>query len=274
MINTLSIYVEEWYHRNDIEVPYKIRRQVDGAVVEDTRKVLTILKRYNTKATFFVLGSIAERYPFLVKEIYDYGHEIASHGYEHKLVYKQTKEEFRVDLIKSIQILQEIIKEKILGYSAPSWSIIKDSYWAVDILQEQGLLYDSSIFPIRTFLYGIPNSPRFPYKIDHDNNLIEFPPSTIKFLGKNLPFSGGFFFRILPYRIIKECLRRFNKKGKCALVYMHPWELNHNHPKLELPVKKRVIPYVNLDGTEEKLHRLLNDFKFAPIRDIILTRSL
>lgn len=271
MLNALAIYVEEWYHRNDIDIPSNIKTQCKGRVVGDVDKILKLLSERNIKATFFILGSIAEEYPQVVEKIHRLGHEIASHGYNHNLVYEQSREEFKTDLKRSIQLLQNITNEKVLGYTAPSWSIINNSVWALDVLKEEGFLYDSSVFPIKTFLYGIPDFPRFPYKIYGDNgNLIEFPPSTVKFLDKNIPFSGGVFFRILPLWIIRKCLKRINKKEKKpALIYLHSWELNHSQPKLKLPIKKRIIPYANLDGTEEKLRSLLNDFKFSSIRKVL-----
>lgn len=273
MLNALAIYVEEWYHRNDIGVPTNIKSQYKGKVVEDVDKILSLLVEINVKATFFILGSIAEEYPQMIEKIHRSGHEIASHGYNHDLVYAKTRDEFRTDLKKSICLLQSIIDNKVLGYSAPSWSITNKSLWAIDILKEEDLLYDSSIFPINTFLYGIPDFSRFPCKIGSNGNLIEFPPSTIRFLGRNIPFSGGIFFRLLPYWIIKRCLKQINKKEKKPVfIYLHSWELNHNQPKLELPIKKRIIPYANLDCTEEKLHNLLNDFKFVSISKALCLR--
>ena len=264
MLNALAIYVEEWYHRNDIQIPSDIK--LESKVINDTNKILDILADNNVQATFFILGCVAQEHPELVKRIHRAGHEIASHGYEHNLVYEQTREEFRNDLIKSIQILEEITKEKIVGYSAPSWSIIEKSYWALDILREEGLVYDCSIFPIKTFLYGVANAPRFPYKI---RKISEFPPSVIKFLGKNIPFSGGFFFRMMPYWLSRRFIKKINKMEKSVLVYLHSWELNPEQPRLKLPFKKRIIPYANLVRTEKKFCALLKDFRFTSLREAL-----
>lgn len=271
MLNALAIYVEEWHHRNDIEIPYYIKSQFNGNILKDVDKILKILKERDIKATFFILGSIAEEYPQVVKKIYQQGHEIASHGYNHDLIYEQTPEEFRAELKKSINLLYNITGEKISGYSAASWSITKESIWALDILRQENLLYDASIFPVKTFLFGIPDSPRFPYKIFEGNGkLTEFPPSTIKFLKMNIPFSGGVFLRIMPFWLVKKFLKRINKKDKKpVLVYFHSWEFNSKQPKLKLPIKQRIIPYFNLDSSEEKLRSLLSHFKFRPIIDTI-----
>lgn len=268
--NALAIYVERWCDRNDINVPFDIKFRCRNNIISDVDRILKLLGEKEVKATFFILGDIAEEYPQIVYKIYKKGHEIASHGYRHNLVYSQTKEEFKADLKRAIQALQAITHEKVLGYSAPSWSIINKSMWALDVLKEEGLLYDSSVFPIKTFLYGIPDSPRFPYKINGSNDdLTEFPPSTVKYLGRNIPFSGGVFFRLIPYWVIKRCIRKINKEGKPVFVYIHSWELDASQPRLRLPLNKRVIPYANLKFVEGKLRNLLNGFEFRPIRDII-----
>ena len=236
-----------------------------------TDKILAILKTFQTKATFFCLGYIAEKYPKLVEAIHNEGHEIGTHGYAHQLVYNLTPEAFRKDLIKSINILEQITGEKILGYRAPYWTITKESYWALDILADQGLKYDASIYPIKTYMYGIPDSPIHPYKITLSENkkLFEIPPTVVKYLGRRIPVAGGFYLRLLPYKLVKSALSKVNHQKKTAVVYLHPPEIDPYKPKIKLPIRESILHYYHLDTIEAKFVRLLKDFKFSSIKEII-----
>ena len=304
MLNALSFDVEDWYQVESFRdiIKFEDWDEYESRVVENTLKILDILDKADTKATFFVLGWIAERYPELVREIDRRGHEVASHSYAHKLVFTQTTTEFERDLKKSINILEGIIHKKILGYRAPGWSITKDYMWALDILTRNGIKYDSSIYPIH-IRHGTPNSPRFPYKIR--KNLWEIPLPTIRLFDFNIPFGGGLFFRAVPYVFTKWGIKQVNSSAavmQCCsyavesntatqqhsntvapqhsnttelqhcntiCIYLHPWEFDLAQPKLKVGLKKQFIHYFNIKTTEEKFLRLLNEFQFAPIKEML-----
>lgn len=275
MINALTIDVEDYFNVSGFESRIKFEDwgKFQSRVECNTDRLLSILRKYDVKATFFVLGWTAERYPHLVKAIHQEGHEIASHSYAHRLVYKQTKEKFRQDLKKSKALLEDVIQERIIGYRAPSYSITKDSLWAVDILMEEGFLYDSSIFPIRRDRYGIPNGNRFPYKIHGHNGsaIMEFPLSTVRILNNNVPVAGGGYLRLFPYRFIKWGLKRINEREKQpVVVYLHPWEIDKDQPRMEGSMMSRFRHYVCLEKMEPRLQELLRDFKFSTMKDLFL----
>jgi len=218
--NLLTIDLEEWFHsnfNNNLEDDYckKVR------VVDNTIKLLDIFDLHNFKATFFVLGYVAKEHPDLIREIQIRGHEIASHGFDHQLVYRQTPEQFRNDVLKSVELIENITQRKVKGYRAPSWSITDDSTWAWRILDEMGFAYDSSVFPTKNFLYGMPSSPRFCYHPTPNGerlNLIEIPPSTLRVFNINIPFSGGAYFRLYPYIVIKLGIKTLNRNNQPDLV--------------------------------------------------------
>lgn len=274
MLNALSIDVEDYFHVSNFEssVGFKNWDKHESRVERNTKVILSILSEYNVKATFFVLGWVAEKNPQLIREIFDEGHEIASHSYAHSLIYKQTKEQFRKDLIRSKKILEDTIGDKIVGYRAPSFSITKESLWALDILIEEGFLYDSSIFPVTHHRYGIADSRRFPYKIlgKDDKCLYEIPLSTITIFRKNIPIAGGGYLRLFPYRFTKWGLNRINKKEKQPVfLYLHPWEIDCHQPRLNGSLLSRFRHYVNLDKMEKNLVQLINDFQFSRMIDYL-----
>jgi polysaccharide deacetylase family protein (PEP-CTERM system associated) len=242
------------------------------------------------KATFFCLGWIAERYPDLIREIHRQGHEIACHGHDHRLIYNMSRNEFREDVTKSKKILEDIVGEEVTGYRAPSYSITSKNIWAFEVLIAEGFKYDSSVFPIHHDRYGIPDAPRFPFLVDlnggndvkfspcaqrlttHGQNcLVEFPISTVKLLGINLPISGGGYFRLFPYSLVKKGLRRINEEEDQPFIYyIHPWEIDPDQPRINRSSRKaRFRHYVNLDKTEIKLKKLLKDFNFTSLRNIL-----
>jgi polysaccharide deacetylase family protein (PEP-CTERM system associated) len=272
VINALSFDVEDWYH--GFIATYDRAEEwesYESRVVSDTMLAMSILKKYNVKSTFFVLGYVASRFPDLICRIFKEGHEIATHGYLHRRVYNQNPAQFEADLRSSIETLEKITSEKVLGYRAPDFSVTSMSLWALDIMAKNGLAYDSSIFPTKNYIYGIPCSPRFPYSIMTESNreIIEFPLSTIRFFNKNMPIAGGIYLRALPFFIIRNGLRALNKEGKPAVVYLHPWELNPECPKLEGSILHRMIYKYNLSTTVRKLETLLKNFTFCPMRDIL-----
>ena len=302
MLNILTIDVEDYYHVSafESEVRRKDWDKHESRVVDNTRRLLAILKGFDVKATFFILGWVAEQHPEIVRDIAFDGHELACHGYAHRLIYGQSKEAFREDLVKSKTILEEIINQfrlpthhcpsrggdsdfrppskggqgvvpKVLGYRAASCSITKQSLWALDILAEEGFQYDSSVYPIRHDRYGIPNSERFPWVISCDNgsNLWEFPLSTLRIMRTNIPVAGGGYFRLFPYEFTRWAIRKLNQDGHPAIVYLHPWEIDPSQPRLKGSVISRFRQYNNLDKTEKRFKALLRDFDFVPIRTFL-----
>ena len=233
-------------------------------VEKNTYKILELFSKYEAKATFFVLGWVAERSPGLIKAIVEQGHELASHGYSHKRVTDLTPEEFRADLVKSSDILEQTGSVKLKGYRAPSYSIVESNLWAHEILAECGFVYSSSVYPIKHDHYGIPDAPRFKYETAAPG-LIEFPISTIKKFGRNFPAGGGGFFRLYPYAVSKWAINTLNREdGAASIFYFHPWEIDPGQPAQEnIPLKTRFRHYLNLDKTEKRLEKLLQDFQWV-----------
>jgi len=271
MINGLSFDIEDWFQVENLREACPIEKWdiYELRVEKNVSKILELLSSRDTKATFFILGWIAERLPGLVKEIAKLGHEIASHGYKHEIVYRLTPNAFREDLMKSKKILENLCGAEVIGYRAPNFSITKDSLWAIDILKESGFLYDSSIFPTsfhdRYGFEGIQNSDF----IKFENDLREFPLTTYKLLHTDFPVGGGAYFRFIPYGIFKFILNRINRNGKSFIFYLHPWELDKDQPRLKVNWNYYIRHYTNLDKTEYKLKMLLRDFKFQPLNSFL-----
>lgn len=270
MKNILTIDLEEWFHANYHEHLFDNTGYYEIRIVVNTLKLLEHFSKYNAKATFFVLGYVAEKHPELVKEIYQRGHEVASHGYAHELIHKQSRDEFRYDVQKSMALIEDIINDKVKGYRAPSWSIAEKSLWALEILEELGLVYDASVFPIKTYLYGIPSVPRFKYKPEYNDRkleIYEIPMSTVRIFNKNIPFSGGFYFRLLPYQVVKTGIRMVNKENNPAIIYLHPREIDTSQPRLKLNFAEALIHYIGIRTCEDKLLRMLKEFEFISIEE-------
>lgn len=278
IINALTIDVEDWFHASvfNHKISEKEWNKCQSRVTNNVKKILGILQHKNVKATFFILGWVAEKHPEIVELIQSYGHELSTHGYAHKLIYKQTPQEFKTDVKASIEIIESISGTKVIGYRAPSYSIIYETFWAYEVIGELGIKYDSSIFPIKHDIYGVPFAPRFPYKIalDHGMEIYEFPLSTIKIFGKNFPIAGGGYFRLFPYWFIKMGIKKLNNSGKPVIIYFHPWELDPFFPRMKLGVTKNLRTYCNLMLTEQKLKWLINDFKFAPVSEVLNVQYL
>jgi polysaccharide deacetylase family protein (PEP-CTERM system associated) len=268
--NALSIDVEDWFCANNITsvIPRERWGECASRVVESTRLVLEIMKEAKTRATFFVLGWVAERYPHLVREIAAAGHEVASHGFGHQLLYRMSPQEFDDDLGRSLEVLRNLAPEPVIGYRAPSFSIVERTLWALPILEKHGILYDSSIFPVAHHPdYGIADAPRTPYRLSA--NLWEFPLAAWPVLGMNLPVAGGGYFRLLPYKVTEFALRRLSAARSSFMFYLHPWEFDPGQPRVALPWSKRVRHYSNLAKTEGKFRRLLSSFRFTTAREAL-----
>jgi polysaccharide deacetylase family protein (PEP-CTERM system associated) len=220
---------------------------------------------------------VAERQPHLVRTIHARGHEVASHGYAHQRVYTQSPEQFRQETQRSLRLLEDLIGSHVHGYRAASYSITRASLWALDILGEEGFTYDSSIFPIHHDRYGIPGYPRFSHVLDGHGGgqLIEFPISTVRWAGANLPIAGGGYFRLFPYALIAWGLRSINyRERQSALIYLHPWEIDPDQPRIPAGAVARFRQYIHLDQTEARLSRLLQDFRFGTVLDVLRHQQL
>lgn len=277
MLNALTIDVEDYFHVTAFEK--SIRAEDWDAyplrVVDNTLKILDLLDEFAVKATFFVLGWVAERQPSIVKEIQRRGHEISCHGYGHKLIYQIGPENFRKDIRKAKKLIEDICGNSVAGYRAPSYSITNKSLWALDILIEEGFAYDSSIFPVFHDIYGMPDAIRFPHTIKRMSGMIEeFPMSTreVKFTGFNyrLPVSGGGYLRLFPACLIIKAIRHINDiEGQPAVLYFHPWEMDPEQPRINACMKSRLRHYLNLDKTADRIRGLLGKFNFAPMQKVL-----
>ncbi|HWQ61536.1 MAG TPA: DUF3473 domain-containing protein [Negativicutes bacterium] len=272
--NILTFDTEEWYHANfDGVDPAALRGQGSNfpAQVDD---ILAMCAAAGARATFFVLGAVAEDHPAVVRAIAAAGHEIASHGYGHSLAYRQTIAEFTADVSRSLTILEDVTGAAVRGYRAPSWSIVAANRHYLAALEELGLVYDASIFPVRTFLYGIPDAPthiHHPVVAGRSLKLWEIPTSVVRFAGRNLGYSGGFYFRLFPRFFIEHAIRRANRRGQPAVVYLHPREIDPGERRLVLPAKEAFIHYHGLGGTRAKLASLLRTFAFTSVIDHLRT---
>jgi polysaccharide deacetylase family protein (PEP-CTERM system associated) len=267
-LNALTVDFEDWYQ--GLEIPASEWAGYEDRLPASGRALLRILAEENARATFFVLGAVAERHPELVREIVAAGHELATHGWSHTLVYTMTPAAFRAELRRSIELLEELGGAPLLGHRAPFFSITRESLWALEILAEEGLRYDSSIYPVVNYRYGIPDAERWPHTIAAGTKTIaEFPITTWRLLGRNLPVAGGAYFRIYPYAFTRMAFRAVARAGKPAVFYLHPWEIDPGHPRLRLPRRIALTHYANLGATEARLRRLLAEFRFAPMREVL-----
>ena len=271
MYNALTIDVEDYYMVSAFAdvVKFEDWHRYESRVEKNTCRLLDLLEEYDVKATFFILGWVAERHPALVQRISAAGHEIASHGYNHRLVYDLTADEFREDVRKAKNVLEDIVGAPVIGYRATSYSVVKKTLWALDILIEAGFLYDSSIFPIHHDRYGFPEADRFPYTVKtRGGEIVEFPPSTYSLLGMNIPVAGGGYFRLFPLPITKAAIKWINRKEKKAvLLYVHPWEIDVDQPRLKGGRLSEFRHYINLHTTLPKLRVCMREFKLKPLAE-------
>jgi polysaccharide deacetylase family protein (PEP-CTERM system associated) len=269
----LSVDVEDYFHVEAFskEISRTEWDRWPTRVVNNTRRVLDLCDEYNVRSTCFVLGWVARKFPSLVREIHERGHELACHSFWHRPVYSLTPEVFREDLRESRQAIEQAGGVRVEGYRAPSWSITAKSLWALDILAEEGFVYDSSIYPIHHDLYGYPGAERFPYRVGPEGReLTEFPPATVQVLGATLPSGGGGYLRIFPFPYTTWALRRLEREdGRAVVVYFHPWELDPDQPRIAARWKSRFRHYTNLGKMESRLRRLLAANRFEPFRELI-----
>ncbi len=272
VLNALTVDVEDYYHVSAFEgvAPRERWDTFESRIVASTETVLRLLDRAEVRATFFILGWVAARHPGLVRSIRCGGHEIASHGYWHRLVYRQTPEEFRADLCRCRDVLQDLTGERVTAYRAPSFSITRASAWALDVLIEEGFLFDSSVYPTYHDRYGIPGTPLGPHRLDRPaGSLWEFPPPVWRALGYPLPVGGGGYFRLYPYLLTRHALRRVNAAGRPFAAYVHPWELDPGQPRFRPGLLRGFRHYVNLGRTETRLASLLRDFRLGTLSEAL-----
>jgi polysaccharide deacetylase family protein (PEP-CTERM system associated) len=278
MKNALTIDVEDYFQVSALEpsIPRSTWDSCEYRVEASTERLLEIFERARVKGTFFVLGWVAERSPQLVRRIAAAGHEVACHGYAHRRVYTQSVEEFRRETAATKMLLEDLCGTEVIGYRAASFSIVSRSLWALDVLLDLGFRYDSSVFPIRHDLYGIPDAERAPGLIaaPSGRGLAEFPMATARWLGQTVPVSGGGYFRILPYWLTRAGLRQVNARGLPFTFYLHPWEIDPDQPRAAARGFARFRHYTNLAGCEQRLVSLLRDFEFTRMVDVLVTLGL
>ncbi len=270
MRHAMTVDVEDYFHVSAFEavINPKDWDTMPRRVGDSTRHILDLFDRHETKATFFTLGWVAQRDPALIKEIAARGHEIACHGFSHQRLTEMTPAAFRQDVTASKTLLEDLSGCPVVGYRAPSFSINETNTWAFDILSESGFLYSSSTYPVKHDLYGVPHWPRFKHKLN--NGLIEIPLTTLKMGTRNLPISGGGFFRLYPYWLTKLLLAQFERKeAQPGIFYMHPWELDTEQPRIASISRKSAFRhYLNIHKHEPRLTRMLNDFNWGRMDEV------
>lgn len=275
MKNALTVDVEDWYQTNDFNIPRGKWSDYEDRVENNTLQLLDLLDQHGVRATFFILGCVAQKHPDLIREIDRRKHEIGTHGGWHQMIDRMTIEQFREDLLFSKQALEGIIGRTVRLYRAPSWSITPERYEVLHILQEEGFICDSSFQPFFTPLSGIKNAPCVPFHPVLSGkrlNLVEWPSTVLQFAGLRIPFSGGFYLRAMPYSLISRALSHINRT-RPAMIYIHPWELDERHPRIKGPFPAAFIHYYNLHTTRRKLERLFERFAFQPLGEIMANDS-
>lgn len=269
MKNALTIDLEDYYHVSAFNehVPRQEWGAKESRVERNTNVLLDLLDEAACKATFFTLGWVAEEHPDVVRSVAQRGHEIACHSLRHRTVYQMTTAEFRDDTSRAKDLLENVSGFPVRGYRAPSFSITQDSLWALTILAELGFAYDSSIFPVKHANYGMPSASRTPFRVDTPaGSIIEFPLPTLELAGRRSPFGGGAYFRFLPYWYTRWGIRFLNsQEGQPVCVYLHPWELDPQQPRMSGSLTSRVRHYLGLAGTPRKFRNLIKDFEFCPM---------
>jgi polysaccharide deacetylase family protein (PEP-CTERM system associated) len=269
--NALTVDVEDYFHVAALapSIHRDSWTSLEPRVVGNTRKLLALFEQFDVRATFFVLGWVAERNPQLVRDIAARGHEIACHGFSHRLVYEQPRAEFSEETRRAKYLLEDITGAAVLGYRAASYSIVRESLWALDILVALGFAYDSSIFPVRHDRYGIPNAVRLPHRMSTPDGqfIVEWPLATAEILGCRIPVAGGGYFRLFPYWLSRWGLASINRREQRPFIfYLHPWEIDPGQPRVAASWLSRLRHYTNLEKCEDRLRRLLREFRFGTVR--------
>lgn len=274
--NVVSVDVEDYFHAETFSAVVDRARWDDYAsrVEPNTRHLLELLGKLNVHGTFFVLGWVAERFPGLVRDIAAGGHELACHSYWHRLIYKLEPAEFREDTRRAKDVIEQIVGQPIHGYRAPTYSVIDRSIWALEVLAELGFKYDSSIYPIRHDRYGMPGAPRVPFRFQTPSGpMTEFPITTFRLAGHNMPVGGGGYLRLLPQFYTHMGLKRVQKEGVPIVIYIHPWEVDPEQPMLPVSLSSRIRHYTNLSRTFDRFQRVLQEGSYTSFRESKLADS-
>ena len=277
VVNAMTVDVEDYFHASafDRVVSRSSWAARDSRVAKNTGTLLEFFDRAGIHGTFFVLGWVAERYPQLVRDIAAGGHEIASHGFHHQLIYLLTPDQFREDVRRAKATIEDAAGCIVRGYRAPSFSIVRGSLWALDVLLEEGHSYDASIFPIRHHRYGIADAPRHAHRIDTPaGSIVEVPSSTVRLGRHNLPIAGGGYFRLLPYAWTRWGMTRVNAAGEPAVFFIHPWEIDANQPRLPVGGLTAMRHYHGLDKTLDRLETLCHEFAFDTVSAMLAARPV
>ncbi len=273
--NFLTFDIEEWYNANFNSLDSSQFENKTSNLESNVDKLIDICAEYDVKSTCFILGKIAQDKPQIVKKLHNAGHEIACHSYNHKLIYEMNSKDFDEDLKKANSLLENLIGEKVVGFRAPSWSVNEKILdWFYDVLGENGIKYSSSVYPAKTYLYGMPNFPskvHFPVINGITNSVLEIPQSLIKVFGKRIGFSGGFYLRIFPAAFINKNISKLNMKGNSVFIYLHPHEIDVNIPKVNLSKKESLIFYWNIKNTEKKFRTIIKEHQssFVNIKSFV-----
>lgn len=271
--NAMTVDVEDYFQVSAFreQVAYEDWSRFESRVVANTQRVLDVFDDAGVKATFFVLGWVADHHAGLVREIVARGHEIGCHGYSHALIYRQSKDLFAEETHRAKALLEDQAQTRVVGYRAASFSITEASRWALDVLAEAGFEYDSSMYPVRHDLYGTAVEENGPHRIVAPGgaNLVEFPMTVRSVLGMAVPVSGGGYFRLYPYRLSAHLLAAVNRDAEPFVFYLHPWELDPDQPRIAAPLKSRLRHYTNLSSCETKMRALLRDFRFASMAEVL-----
>jgi len=272
-LNAMTVDVEDYFHVQAFADVID-RKDWDGLptrVESNTSRMLDLFAEKGATATFFVLGWVAERFPALVRRIADAGHEIGSHSYAHQRIFTQTPDEFREDVRRAKCVIEDAAGNAVRGYRAPTFSLNADTWWAYDVLGEEGYVYSSSIYPVARDNYGMPDAPRTPFMPTKSETMVEIPMSTVRYGQRNLPASGGGFFRLLPYGVSRHALKRVNRAEGSSIFYCHPWEIDPGQPRVSgATLKSRMRHYTNLGAMERRISRLLDDFAWGRMDEVFL----
>jgi polysaccharide deacetylase family protein (PEP-CTERM system associated) len=271
-IHALTVDVEEHFHVSAFSscVAPSDWDSLESRVESNTARLLDVFAEANVKGTFFVLGWVAEKHPSLVRRIQAAGHELACHSFAHRLVFNLTPTEFREDTLLALQTIEDASGTRVKAYRAPSFSITQRSLWAVDILADLGFTQDSSVFPIRHDTYGFRAAPTLPFRfVQNGTSIIEFPMPTIRFGPARLPVSGGGYLRMLPMWFQNYGLRKIESMGECFNLYLHPWEVDPEQPRITAPLRSRIRHYTGLEKTESRLRSLLALFRFGTMSEVL-----
>jgi polysaccharide deacetylase family protein (PEP-CTERM system associated) len=279
MLNALTVDVEDYYHVQAFADVIDTSRweEYPSRVEENTMRFLDLFAAHRICATFFVLGWVAQRCPRLIGRIVAGGHQIGCHSYNHRLIYSSTAEDFREDLRRAKKTIEDITGIAVISFRAPSYSITAQTPWALEVLGEEGFEYDSSIFPVIHDNYGIRNAPRFPHirTLTCGRQIREFPPSTLRVFGGNIPVAGGGYFRLFPYSFTSWAIRHLNQvERQPAMVYLHPWELDPDQPRISASWLSKFRHYQNLHSTETKCQKLLTEYAWAPMEEVFCRAAL